>query len=224
MKKHTYDPKKYNFLQIVKDLFECSDLQDLHTKLPSNIQYKELHKIGEDNKTWFHRIFYKPINDGDSDFQRLYDRFIVEVVSKFIDGKKFLYQKTPTFRVHIPDNVAVGGWHKDSDYNHPDGEVNFIVPLTKAYDTNTIWSETAPGLEDFNPFIMDVGEIVQFNGNRCLHGNKTNATGVTRISFDFRIIPYHAYIPDTSLKSIAADRQFIIGDYYALYKENVHEE
>ena len=177
MRKYNYDFKKYDFLQIIKNLFQCNNLQYLHTKLPPEIQYKELHKIGEDNKTWFHRTFYKPINNNNSDFQRLYDKFIVEVISTLIDEKKFVYQKSPTFRVHAPGNVAVGGWHKDADYNHPAGEINFIVPLTKAYDTNTIWSETEPGLGDFKPLVMDIGEIIQFDGNNCLHGNKTNITG-----------------------------------------------
>jgi len=221
MKKYNYDIEKYNFSKIVKELFVCDTLHKLHNKLPSDIQYKELHKIGEDNKTWFHKTFYKPINEGDSNFQRLYDKFIVEVISKFINEKNFLYQKTPTFRVHAPENIAVGGWHRDSDYNHPTEEINFIVPLTKAYGTNTIWAESVPGLKDFRPFIMDVGDIVQFDGNKCVHGNKANTTGVTRVSFDFRVIPFSVYKPDPSLKSIVVGKKFLMGDYYALYQEGL---
>ena len=216
MRKRSYNAKEYNFVDIIKNLFDCKNLQLLHEKLPENIKYTELHKIGEDNKTWFHKKFYKPINEGNSQFQSLYDKFIFEVVSKFVDEASFLYQKTPTFRVHAPDNVAVGGWHKDSDYNHPSGEENFIVSLTPAYGTNTVWSESAPGLGDFSPFVMDVGNIIQFDGNRCLHGNKTNDTGLTRVGFDFRIIPFSLYKEDKSLKSISASRQFILGDYYSL--------
>jgi hypothetical protein len=40
------------------------------------------------------------------------------------------------FRVHLPNNVAVGSKHCDADYNHPPGEINFWVPLTKG-TTNT---------------------------------------------------------------------------------------
>jgi hypothetical protein len=31
----------------------------------------------------------------------------------------FLYQRIPTFRVQLPDNEAVGEFHRDSDYNPP---------------------------------------------------------------------------------------------------------
>ena len=220
MRKHFYNSKKYNFVDIIEKLFDCKNLQLLHEKLPKEITYTELHKIGEDNKTWYHEKFYKPINEGTSRFQTLYDKFIFEVVSNLVNESSFLYQKTPTFRVHAPGNVAVGGWHKDSDYNHPPGEENFIVSLTPAYDTNTVWSESSPGLEDFSPFIMQVGDMIQFDGNRCLHGNKTNDTGLTRVSFDFRIIPFSLYKEDTSLRSISASRQFILGDYYNLCEIN----
>jgi hypothetical protein len=216
MKRHFYNAEKYNFVDIIKNLFVCEDLQLLHKKLPKEINYTELHKIGEDNKTWYHKKFYEPINEGISEFQILYDKFIFEVVSKLVDESSFLYQKTPTFRVHAPGNVAVGGWHKDSDYNHPPNEENFIVSLTPAYGTNTVWSESTPGLKDFSPFIMDIGDMIQFDGNRCLHGNKTNDTGYTRVSFDFRIIPFSLYKENKSLKSISASRQFILGDYYSL--------
>ena len=35
-----------------------------------------------------------------------------------------------------------------------------------------------------------------FNGGECIHGNKTNNTGKTRVSFDFRILPLENYNPD----------------------------
>ena len=74
MRKRSYNAKEYNFVDIIKNLFDCKNLQLLHEKLPENIKYTELHKIGEDNKTWFHKKFYKPINEGNSQFQSLYDK------------------------------------------------------------------------------------------------------------------------------------------------------
>lgn len=217
IKRHEYDVEKYDFTSIIKSLFDCKDLSEIHKTLPQEITYNELHKIGEDNKTWFHKRFYAPINEGNSTFQSLYEQFIEDEIYKYVDERDFLYQKTPTFRVHAPGNVAVGGWHKDSDYNHPLGEINFIVPLTRAYGANTVWSESSPGLKDFSPINMELGEIIEFDGNQCQHGNKVNRTGVSRVSFDFRILPLSKYKPDTSLKSISANRQFILGDYYKMH-------
>ncbi len=37
--------------------------------------------------------------------------------------------------------------------------------------------------------ILDKGECMSFNGNKCSHYNKINKTGKTRLSFDFRILP-----------------------------------
>ncbi len=220
MQKYTYSLESYNFIKIVEDLFDCQDLHYIHDKLPSHIRYDELHKLGEDNKTWFHQVFYKPINEGNSHFQTLYEKFIYEVVPKHIDGDKFLYQKSPTFRVHTPNNIAVGGWHKDIDYNHPEGEMNFVVCLTEANETSSIWAESSPGKEDYRPLNMKPGEMIQFDGNRCTHGNKVNETGKSRVSFDFRILPYDKYKPDTSKKSVAIGRSFTLGDYYKLYEKN----
>ena len=218
LSRYSYDCQKYNFCSIIQELFDCVELCQIHKRLPAEIRYDELHEIGEDNKTWYHQKFYAPINDGRSQFQELYLCFVQEVVSELINENKFLYQKTPTFRVHTPNNVAVGGWHKDSDYNHPSGEINFIVPLTDARDTSTIWTETQPGKADFQPISMELGDIVKFNGNECVHGNKVNETGTSRVSFDFRVLPFDKYNSESPLRSISANRQFILGDYYNLHE------
>ena len=212
MKRHVYDLEEYSFVKVVEDLFDCEDLHYIHNKLPAHIQYKELHKPGEDNKTWFHKIFYKPINEGNSKFQQLYEKFVREVLPDHINENKFLYQKSPTFRVHTPDNVAVGGWHRDKDYNHPEGEINFIVCLTEANNTSSIWAESAPGKEDFQPLNISPGEMIQFNGNGCTHGNKINKTDKSRVSFDFRILPFSKYKPDVSKKSVAIGRSFVLAE------------
>lgn len=63
----------------------------------------------------------------------------------FKGEKRIIYQKKPTFRVHLPNNVgnayngtslvltslAVGKKHRDYDYFHPPGEINFWLPFTK---------------------------------------------------------------------------------------------
>ena len=74
----------------MQELFDCVNLQKLNEKLPAEIEYKEAHKVGEDNKTWFHKTFYKPINDGNSAFQNLYNVFIAEVMSHHIEEDKFV--------------------------------------------------------------------------------------------------------------------------------------
>lgn len=216
MKKISYDVERYNFFHEVKQIFSCEDLCYLHKLLPKTIVYSDLHKLGEDNKTWFHRKFYKPINSGGSSFQALYEDFIFNEVVKHFEFDKFLYQRVPTFRVQAPNNVAVGGWHRDRDYNHSPYEINFYVPLTIATDSSTIWVESEEDKGDYSPMNGDVGNFFIWNGANLKHGNKVNLTGKTRVSIDFRILPMDRYNPKASELSVSAGKKFIIGDYFKL--------
>ena len=99
-----------------------------------------------------------------------------------------VYQTKPTFRVQAPNNIAVAQWHKDKAYNHSCKEVNIFLPLTNAYDTNTIWAESEEDKGDYAPMEAKIGEYYIWNGANLLHGNKENITGVSRVSVDFRLI------------------------------------
>tara|TARA_R110001606_G_C15378615_1_gene650191 strand:- start:2238 stop:2894 length:657 start_codon:yes stop_codon:yes gene_type:complete len=214
VKKINYDTAKYDFARLIKTIFDCEDLTKLHEKLPENIEYKELHKIGEDNKTWYHKKFYEPINNGDMEFVNVYRNFVREIITPLMHGEDFIFQRVPTFRVHAPGNVAVGGWHRDIDYNHSEHEINFFVPFTVAFGTNTMWVESEPNKKDFSPFEADYGDAYMWNGAILLHGNKPNTTGQTRVSVDFRVMKRKHYNENESKQSISRGTKFITGEYY----------
>ena len=144
---------------------------------------------------------------------------------------KIIYQATPSFRVQIPNNIAVGGnesddpekygWHRDTDenYNHPSFEHNFVVPLTKASNTSTIHIETSPHSNEYIPAKMSVGQFFKFNGGECLHGNKPNKTNKSRVSFDFRVVLESDYNQQYSKISKLSGKKFTIGSYYAYAKK-----
>ncbi len=214
--KYYYDHRKYKFAEKVKEIFDIEDLGLLHTKLPSNIKYNELHKLGEDNKTWYHETFYKPINEGNSDIISMYEELIGSEVSKLLNFDKFLYQRVPTFRVHTPNNIAVGGWHRDRDYNHSPYEINFYMPLNLAKDSSTIWAESREGKEDYSPINGDCGQIIVWDGANLKHGNMVNKTGRTRVSMDFRVMDYTRYDQSTTKETVSASKKLILGDYFKL--------
>jgi hypothetical protein len=83
--------------------------------------------------------------------------------------------------------------HCDADYHHQQNEINFWLPLTRSFGNNTLWSESAPGRQDFHPFELEVGEMMQFWGNQCTHYTVPNDTDHTRITVDFRVIPLPQY-------------------------------
>ena len=77
-----------------------------------------------------------------------------------------------------------------------------------------MWIEQEPGNKNYMPLNMTPGDIVSFNGNKCIHGNKINKTGKTRVDFDFRIILLSKYDADFSKSSVSAGKKFTIGEYY----------
>ena len=133
-------------------------------------------------------------------------------------GEKIVYQKIPTFRVHLPGNIAVGEFHKDKYYRNVEWankvkEINYFVPLTKAYDTNTIWVESEEDRGDFTPMECEYGGCIEWDASNLNHGNKDNSTNDTRVSFDFRVIPLSRYI-DSNHVTINTKIPFGIGGYY----------
>ncbi len=139
--------------------------------------------------------------------------------------ESFLYQKTPSFRIHLPDMMAVSEFHCDTDenYNHPIGEINFIMPLTDMWDTNAVWAESERMKGDYRPMNTNFGQLLKFNGNMCRHGNKTNKTSKTRMSFDFRVLPISC-TPAKGMNpvkfnsgSVYTKAKWEAGGYYKLY-------
>lgn len=200
----------YDFGKIVTQLFGIN-LADLDTLLTE--QYKEQFKVGADSSTVFHKKFYDKYHEGWPELQGLYDKFIAEVIAPQYN-EDFLYQKFPTFRVHLPGNVAVGAFHNDAEFGHPAGEVNYIIPLTNSDGTASVWVESEPGKKDFEPIEMVVGRLIQFSGNTLTHGNKMNETECTRVSMDFRVLPISKYDEANNSESVTLKTKFKEGEYY----------
>lgn len=211
MDKILYDIEKYPFKSIVSNWLDTRDLHKLH-----EIKQYEHFDRKHDQSTQWHRMFYKMIRM-DKTFDKIYMNFLREHIKpKF--GEEIVYQKIPTFRVHLPNNVSVGEFHKDMDYRNKEWaekvkEINYYVPLTKAYGTNTIWTESKEDKGDFKSIDSDYGECVEWEASKLTHGSKDNLTSITRASFDFRIIPKSRYIESNHL-TINTKIPFGVGGYY----------
>lgn len=203
-----YDCAKFDFGRILCERFNVFDLARLH----EIIEY-ELFKRENDQKTEWHKKYYSTFEDADSEFVRVYTNFVHEFVAPLHD-EEIIYQTRPTFRTHFPNNVGVGEFHRDRDYNHSVHEINYLLPLTDMYDTNSVWIESEEGREDFTAPTMKYGDILRFCGANLLHGNKTNETPITRVSFDFRIKPLSKH-EATDQTTINTDFKFDIGGYWS---------
>ena len=213
-----YNLNKYKFRELVQEVFGCKQLENLHLirrdLFPDEKVLSKPWPFNE-NTSAYHRVFYDKLDDGWEDIENSYELFIENEIKPLSD-ESFLYQKFPTFRVNLPDLKSVNKWHNDSDedHKHPDGEINFHFGVTDCFDTNAIWVESKPKKEDFQPINIKYGEFAEFNGNKCTHGNKINKTNVTRISFDFRVLPISKYKAGKNKTSATQSNKFEVGEYY----------
>lgn len=206
-----FDEYEFDFVHVIGRIFHRQNLEYLHTL--SAERYNKLFEVGKDSSTVYHKKFYDEYRFGWPTLEKMYEKFIEEIVSIQFN-EDFLFQKWPTFRVMLPDNVAVGAFHNDAEFGHPDGEVNFIIPLTNSDKTASIWVESEEGKKDFKPIKLSVGWLARFNGNKLTHGNKVNITGRTRVSMDFRVLPISKYHEDQAKESITRKTKFVEGGYY----------
>lgn|GEM_PF-5967122 len=159
-----------------------------------------------DQASVWHRRFY----DDFPRWRHRYDEFVATRIAPLFDEPVY-YQAVPTFRVHLPGNVAVGEFHTDAQYHHPAGEVSFWLPLTRAWGSNSVWVAGPDGR--LSAFVAAPGEVVVFDAVRQRHGNLVNTTGRTRVSFDFRCLPVRTF-RETWLRSVNMGLRFVPGEYY----------
>jgi len=212
-----YIKYEYKFVELVSEIFNC-DLNKLHDSTQET--YELFTELGKDTQTIYHKLFYDKLNEGWDEIKTEYDNFIKDEILPYLGLDEVLVQQFPTFRIQLPNNVAVVINHYDSDmlHKHPTGEINFVYALTDMYDTNTIYVETMPRLEEYEPILLNAGECICLNGNKCSHHNKINKTGKTRVSWDFRVLPLNYYDEHTKLQSVTTNKKYIEGDYYKRIK------
>lgn len=202
-----FDAQRFDFASLVGQALDVEDLSALHADGARYGRFDRAH----DQSTAFHARFYEWLKDAPV-FESLYVAFLKEVAVPMFT-EQVLYQRIPNLRVHLPGNVAVGEFHRDSDYHHGSGEINIWTPLTRAWDSNTVWIESEPNKGDFSAIPMDYGQFLVFDGANLRHGNHPNKTGVTRVSLDFRVLPRSAYRPRDD-RSVNQQMRFTIGEYF----------
>ena len=192
---YNYDTNSNNFLQFFENLYTTNDLEQLHHKSVdfNELKYKE--NLLDDRETDLHSKFYKKIKS-DNEFKELYCKFVKDIYQNFFPEEKIMiFQSFPSVRLQFENSITVPP-HCDSDELgcHPIGEKNFLVPITKMFNSNTLYIESEPGKKDYQPINLEYGNLLYFNGNKCIHYNERNKEGKLRISLDFRIVKQKDYI------------------------------
>tara|TARA_Y100000310_G_C20566708_1_gene755846 strand:- start:318 stop:1016 length:699 start_codon:yes stop_codon:yes gene_type:complete len=221
---YIFDPSDHAIKEAIEKIFQTEDLSKIHetpmgswTSLanPRKSEYKLLDDPVTCNDTDHHKTFYEGIKQN-SEFNDAYVKFIKNEIRPKLD-EKFFYQRVPSFRVHLPNNLAVGAFHKDKEYSHSQDEINIYLPITEAYKTNTIWVESEEDKQDMHPLEARYGEYYIWNGANLLHGNKVNETEKTRVSIDFRILRMKDYrLEEATKTSISQGTKMMVGEYWAI--------
>lgn len=202
--KISYDTQLFPFREIVMNMLGTDSLNGLH-----ELEFYDTFTREKDQSTRWHKLYY---DNFQALFSEKYRELVIELAERF-NYSSIIYQKIPTFRVHLVNNVGVGDYHKDRTYNHNSNEVNFWMPFTNTYSTNTIWLESKEDKGDFRPYEVKYGEILVFNGADLMHGNQTNKTLNTRVSVDFRLVDPKKFSP-SELGSININVKFDVGGYF----------
>ena len=172
------------------------DLAESHKHCTAYMSTDDKTTCNEIDMKELHQRFY-PIIKTDPTFLKFYEKMCFVIAQKlFPEEENMVIQRMPNIRFHMPGTVCVPP-HRDMDEGenrtaHPEHERNFLLTLTQAFDTNSMYIESVPRKGDFEIIQMDANSLLHFHGNKCIHGNHINNTTKTRVSIDFRMIrPAH---------------------------------
>lgn len=196
------------------------ELHDLHKELINNEKLIE----GSDQATFFHKKVYTTFdhpNFYSTSFWKNYKKLSLEILAELKNetGCNDLWsiQRYPTIRFQFPNNVSVFEFHRDSNYQHPLGEINCFFALNECVNSSALHIEKNLGFADYVPLNLKSGEYAILNTSIFEHGDLINKTGKTRVSMDFR------FVPDSQLNiervSITNNIKFTSDAYFITEKE-----
>ena len=212
--KYSYNLDEYNFRHEIEKMFGTDQLERIHEIEDCDFGILNMET---DQTTYLHKKFYEKV--GETNFLDDYKKFIKDVILPHFN-EDLLYQKIPTFRIQVPDNISVAEFHNDKSYSHSPDEVNIFLPITEAKETYTIWSESQENLGDYSPMNAKYGEYYIWDGANLKHGNKINESNISRFSVDFRVLPFSKYDENNMQETITTKIKLKLGSYFELMEVN----
>jgi len=228
-----FDTELYPFREAIADILNTDpdDLATIHETVDGKLALEEelagSNKRKRGKQPHFLRVW---TSSGQSEARIRFNRILHQFVDQFVslhmgeEGARAAvgYQREPTFRVVLPSGEEYGYRHCDADYHHPPAEVNWWLPLTSVFGTNTLHTESEPGKGDFSPVEIGYGQVLRFYGNMCQHYALPNISGQSRVSFDLRVLATD-YHKDTWTDRLGRQSLFQVGAYYTRAGAGVKE-
>jgi hypothetical protein len=231
------------FIPLIKTLFkqytfngELCNIHHILSYFPDN-EVQDLLKIkiiGNDRNNVFLSDYYRFV-DTNPIFINYYKEFIIQYIKPlFKNETQILYQTTPNLRISFPNSTAIGrtenddltsdivGIHTDGDFGHSNNEINFTIPLTEMFDTNSIYFQQSinsnENLNDFLNLKLNTNQLFMAKFSQIKHYNRINKTNQTRLSLDFRVMTYSSYneILQSQSQSLSSKKRMVIGEYFSL--------
>jgi len=198
-----YNLERYNFpqwvLKIIREKYpSVSDLSTIH----KFVNPSEIVKITDSVQQSF----------ADEAFSSMIDDFAEEYIKPLINNHRYLIKRFPTLNLVVPNQQRLGRrlhFHQGIFYNNGRGQGTIWMPLTKCYDTNSMWivdynnsknitknavrskisqkSFEKTIIEKAFPVTLDPGQAHLFHQEH-IHGNLNNETDITRMSIDWHIL------------------------------------
>ena len=152
-------------------------LEDIHSHVSERDSDSSTHDLNNLTKAFY---------ETDESFQRVY-MDVLKHIHLDILKYDFVFQTTPTIRFHTPGQYddtyrskdgTFLGYHVDSFNSHPFEEINFWLPLTECYGTNTLKMATLDnGKKALNQLLENINfsADVYYGSGWDLNFMKTNS-------------------------------------------------
>lgn len=212
----TYNPRKYDFRSHVASLLQWAGPKIGFGSYGSSEELELFQAKEEVFSSFKYEKRWRQCILDSSDFLACYELLLKEVICPHLKSNlieehlceeyeetAFFCQFPPTLRLQPGPSERPRRLHRDAEFGHQDGEINFWMPLTDYSRTQTtLWVESGPNTGDFHPLALDVGRIAMFHGTLVRHYAPPNPTKCLRVSMDFRVGIGKYYDPDWKLEGL----------------------
>ena len=175
---YTYCTQEFGFRRWAVDLLSIGCLESAHLRLLDRPRRE------------YEELLCARLLEGFDAVSSLFTSFVDTQISPRLGGI-FKCQNPQVFRVQLSGSESISQIHRDRDHGLSPEAVNIWVPLTDTSGANSLWIESAEGAGDFKPVTLRYGEYLQFDGANLAHGSVRNTTEISRVSFDFRVLPQY---------------------------------
>ena len=214
-----FDPHSYPLHRILAETLGVEDLSQLHFHPSKNKTELLAPLLTRDGRRQFHECYVNFVTSFCIPLLHslAWTKDVLQSTSLTLASDvKYRFQAFPCLRVVLPGELSIDP-HCETALGHSIGNLNFHLPLTPAFGTNALYTESHPGREDWHGLTTkSPGLGFLFDGARCLHFRLENTTDVTRVSIDFRVAIYResADAGDLCSQGLLADRFSIAGPGY----------